>query len=302
MYLKKYIGSAFGSKQIHTKTLLKNEGIEDNLAEKIVEKTGAENIFRCSDEENSLSLSFKAYNNLTNIESAEFKNLIYVTENSILNFPGNAFLFSSEKNINENTKLYDINAGCSGFVDALNIGRSLDGNTLIICSETYSKGIKSFNRSISPIFSDGSTAFFLDKKKLHVEDIISGFKRDSFKDLCKSGDNDILMNGPSVFSFASSKVLVNLESFINKHSNKNIKKIYLHQGSGLVCDFFKKKLEKYNIDIPSNIKERGNSVSSTIPILIQDDNYNFKKNDYFIVCGFGVGLNFSIGLVHILDD
>ena len=242
MYLKKYIGSAFGSKQIHTKTLLKNEGIEDNLAEKIVEKTGAENIFRCSDEENSLSLSFKAYNNLTNIESAEFKNLIYVTENSILNFPGNAFLFSSEKNINENTKLYDINAGCSGFVDALNIGRSLDGNTLIICSETYSKGIKSFNRSISPIFSDGSTAFFLDKKKLHVEDIISGFKRDSFKDLCKSGDNDILMNGPSVFSFASSKVLVNLESFINKHSNKNIKKIYLHQGSGLVCDFLKNKL------------------------------------------------------------
>ena len=76
----------------------------------------------------------------------------------------------------------------------------------------------------------------------------------------------------------------------------------MHQGSGLVCDFFKKKLEKYNIDIPSNIKERGNSVSSTIPILIQDDNYNFKKNDYFIVCGFGVGLNFSIGLVHILDD
>jgi len=302
LHLNKYIGTAHGSCIINVSSLLSEQNIDNILIKKIIDKTGANHIFKCSDNENSLSLSLKAYENLQTLQELNFDNLIYVTETAILHFPGNAFLFASENNIKEKTKLYDINAGCSGFVDAINIGWSLTGNSLIVCSETYSKGIKKFNRSISPIFSDAAAVFFLDKKKFKVHDVLSGYKKNSFNDLCQNKDQDIYMNGLNVFSFTNSKVLINLEKFIKKNSDKNIKKIYIHQGSGIVCDFFKKKLNKYNIDIPSNIKKRGNAVSATIPILIKDDNYNFGKDDYFIICGFGVGLNYSMALVQILDE
>ena len=43
---------------------------------------------------------------------------------------------------------------------------------------------------------------------------------------------------------------------------------------------FLEKLANFKVDKPSNIKYRGNSVSSTIPILIIDDNYDFKSNEF----------------------
>ena len=47
-------------------------------------------------------------------------------------------------NLKENLNLIDLNSGCTGFVDAINIASNLNGATLIICSETYSKYFKNY--------------------------------------------------------------------------------------------------------------------------------------------------------------
>ena len=52
-------------------------------------------------------------------------NLIFVTETNNFNFTGNSFLFASLINLKSNIKLYDLNSGCTGFVDALDLANSL---------------------------------------------------------------------------------------------------------------------------------------------------------------------------------
>jgi len=302
LFLSNYIGKAHGSKILSVREMLEQQKIDPKLIDAIINKTGAEKLYKCDDNEDTLTLSIKAYDNLKEkVNPINFSNLIYVTENPKIQFPGNAFLFASNLKFNEDLNLIDINSGCSGFVDAIKIAKNLEGNTLIVCSETYSKNIKSFNRSTSPIFSDGAFVFLFNKKKISVHDTLSGFKQNSFNDLYSKHNENVYMHGSKVFSFTSSKVLPSLINFLEKHKQKNIKKIFLHQGSKVVCDFFLEKLANFKVDKPSNIKYRGNSVSSTIPILIIDDNYDFKSNEFFVICGFGVGLNFSIALIGVKD-
>ena len=70
---------------------------------------------------------------------------------------------------------------------------------------------------------------------------------------------------------------------------------YFHQGSLFVVETIKTKLGKYIKTIPTNIIERGNSVSATLPILINDDTNNnpIKSGEKILISGFGVGLALS---------
>lgn len=301
MNFKKYIDFCFGSKKISVFRKL-NEIYGKKLSNKILKKTGANNVYHTQKKENSLSLSIKAFKKLykKNKNIQKIKNLIFVTETPVLQFPGNSFSFASELNLPENIKTLDINSGCTGFVDALNLANSFNGNTLIICSETYSKSIKNFDRVISPIFSDAASVFLLDKNKIKVIDSINGFKKNSHFDLFNFQNSNIKMNGLQVFNFVTAIVAPALKNFINKNIKKKITRIYLHQASSIVLEFFKLKFPKYKLCMPSNLPRRGNSVSATLPILIHDDNYNFNKGDYIVLCGFGVGLSYTISLVKIL--
>jgi 3-oxoacyl-[acyl-carrier-protein] synthase III len=80
--------------------------------------------------------------------------------------------------------------------------------------------------------------------------------------------------------------------------NYNINSLYLHQASKVVIDFFNSKEDLKKFRIPSNISIVGNTVSSSIPMLLLHDmeNLNKSKSKYFFLCGFGVGLRCS-GLV-----
>ena len=89
-----------------------------------------------------------------------------MTENNTRDYPGNSFLFASKCNLSEELNLYDINSGCTGFIDAIKLADKIDGNTIIVCSETYSKNISGFQRNISTLFSDAAAIFFYDKKKV----------------------------------------------------------------------------------------------------------------------------------------
>ena len=219
-----------------------------------------------------------------------FKNLIFVTENNLRKFPGNSFLFASNFKFSEEINLYDINSGCTGFVDAIKLADKMNGNTLIICSETYSKNIRKFNRDISTLFSDAAIAFYYEKKKFKVIDELSGFKRNSYNEL-STVKNNLKMDGKKVFNFVRNKVMPTLKEYLNRKKSNAVKNIYLHQASKVVLRYFEEFMDKKYL-LPNNLVKRGNSVSSTIPILIYDNIKLF--NNKIILCGFGVGLSYSI--------
>lgn len=291
----KNIGIALGSKIINVKKICQAKFGKKKTTE-IIKKTGPIKTFHCGTDEDTLVLSLRAWNNFKkknkNIKINTVSNLIYITETNRLSFPGNGYLFSSMIDLKEETNIYDLNSGCTGFVDAIKIASKLSGNTLIVCSETYSKKMPNFERSISTLFSDGASIFFFEKEKILVLKEISIFKKNSFLDLTCS-KNKIEMNGKKVYDFVVSHVLPKIETFLK--NNKLVKKIFFHQASQIVGDHIKNKFEKNTIQIPNNLIRRGNTVSATIPILIHDHakKSDLDVNDTIMLVGFGVGLAMS---------
>ena len=271
-------------------------------AKEIINKTGPTILYKAHRNEDTLTLSIKAFNllKLNKLDKANIRNIIFVTETPVKLFPGNGYIFASKTFFQNKINIIDINAGCTGFVDALKIANGLDGKTLIICSETYSKHIKKFDRSVSTLFSDAASVFLFDKKKFNIIKYTSGFEKNTFDDLFCNQDSVLKMKGANVFNFCTSTVLPNLKKFI-RENNVNVTKIYIHQGSLLVIDFLRSQFLDNKILIPSNIVKIGNTVSSSIPILMYDDlkNNNLKKGSYFILCSFGVGLAFNIMLIKL---
>ncbi len=105
------------------------------------------------------------------------------------------------------------------------------------------------------------------------------------------------MDGKKVMNFCSTIVPEFINSFLKKNNFKlnDIDSIYLHQGSKHVVETIYKKLgvaEHQKIKI---IKDIGNTVSSSIPILIKKNYINKRKK--ILLCGFGVGLSISVGII-----
>ena len=199
-------------------------------------------------------------------------------------------MFASNLKLNEEINLYDLNSGCTGFVDAIKLADKLKGNTMIICSETYSKNIRKFNRDISTLFADAAVAFYYENKKFKVIDELSGFKRNSYNEL-STIKNNLKMDGKKVFNFVRNNVMPSLNKYLKRKKSNSVKNIYLHQASKVVLRYFEEFMDEKYI-LPNNLVKRGNTVSSTIPVLIYDNLKLFNNN--IILCGFGVGLSYSI--------
>lgn len=290
----------FGSKKVDVKKALLRTLNKKKIVQ-IIDKTGPSFLRHTNENENTLTLAVDAFKKikLSNEAKNKIKNVIFVTETPLFTFPGNAVIFSSILNLKQDLNLFDLNAGCTGFVDAIKISSKLKGTTLIVCSETYSKYFKNFSRSISTIFSD-CASIFLHEKNFQLIDYISGYEKDSHN--CLVGKkNEINMDGGKVYNFVTSKVIPSLEKFIKKKNDKKINKIYIHQASKLVIDTFKEKFSDYIYTFPSNLIKFGNTNASTIPLLLEEDlrKKKIKKGDTVILCGFGVGLSFSIALIKI---
>ena len=298
---KNNFGISLGKKKIDVKELyIKKYSLK--LFKKTIIKTGPKNIFYTQNNFTSLDLAHAAYKNFTrrNIKfnKDDVYNLIFVTESNNYKFPGNSFLFASKINLRSDINLYDLNSGCTGFVDALDLANQLKGNSLIVCAETYSKHIKEFNRSTSSLFSDGASVFYFNKKNVQVQKTFKSFKKNSFNDLCTK-ESELYMDGKKVFDFVNFEVINLLTSIIKK--NKKIRVIFNHQASLTVENLIKNKLKQFNLIIPSNIKKIGNTVSSSIPHLINDylRNNKIKKNSEILLCGFGVGLSVKASILKI---
>lgn len=298
------IDQAFGSRDYNISDIL-NKEYGPIIAKKVLEKTGPKNLLITSEDENALSLSVDACNKLfikleshNDVSIKNIKSLLSVTESPQLLFPGNGTQIASSVGLSEDTSIFDINAGCTGFVDAIRLSFGMNQPSLIICSETYSKHWKNFNRAVSSLFSDAAAAIYFDPNDWNMIDSIGKYQPDSSLLISSPhgapNSGEVVMQGKDVANFVNSTVIPSAKELLDKLPI--IDRGYFHQGSSFVVDAIKSKLGKYFKSIPSNIAIRGNSVSATLPILIYDDinNSPIKSGEKILIAGFGVGLALSI--------
>lgn len=275
--------------------------------QRIVKATGINKRYISAEKENVISLSINSARKILNKKiKKKISFLLFVSQTSPYKFPSVSCILQHKLGLPNNIYAVDINMGCSGFIYALKLASSLENLNnkgsygLIICSDTYTKYIKKDNKSCKPIFSDASTATLLKiSKKNQFQSFGFGVDGGGFKSLIlKENSNNMFMDGAKIAIFTIKQIPKFINNFLSKNKLKSNKVKYfaLHQASKYVCDKIKDKLKLNNKYFLNNYHKYGNTVSSTIPLLLKNcmDKKKIKKNDIIIACGFGVGLSWGI--------
>jgi 3-oxoacyl-[acyl-carrier-protein] synthase-3 len=197
----------------------------------------------------------------------------------------------------EKISVLDLNSGCTGFVDALRIACHFPEKTLIVCAENYSKNMFSFNRTVSPIFSDAAAVIHFDPAEWAVREFDSRVDASGWDAISCQHNGELQMDGRRVFEFVNSVATPLIRDVISRH---DVDHIFLHQGSVLVLEHIIKKLRDTHSNIPINVGDCGNLVSATIPKLMQDTlgtHINVTPGTKLLLASFGVGLATSLLLL-----
>lgn len=246
--------------------------------------------------------------------------IIFCTQSPDYVMPSNAFLLQKDLNFSTEVICFDFNLACSGFAYGIIMATSfisagLAKNVLLVTADTYSKLIDENDRSTMMLFGDGASATWISgdierdypvliKKFTHVLFETNG-KIGWDKFIVRGGGarnplsnqnislSKIHMDGLQVVNFAKNQVASQVNNLMRRSGvdDGDISQYFFHQGSGLALDILIKSLGIPKSKVFSNIENTGNTVSSSLPILICD---YFKKNklhsgDKLIICGFGVG-------------
>ncbi len=291
------VGIALGEQKIKIKDLL-NQNYK-----KVIETTGISQVYHSTDKEDIISLATKAskkvLKNQTNIDA-----IILITQTPKYNIPPNSFIIQKNLKIKNKCLIFDINQGCSGYIYGLKVAESLLNSKeinriLLITADNYSRYCKKLN--VKLLFSDSATATILtkSKNKLKFKFFSDGEnyihlsqKFDNYTESINS--NSLHMDGNKLFNFSLNTVtnLINELMKENRFTNKNLDYVLLHQASNIINNNIMNKLKIENNKFLTNYKKFGNTVSSTIPLLISN-NFEKLKNKKILMCGFGVGLSVS---------
>lgn len=194
---------------------------------------------------------------------------------------------------------FDISLGCSGWVYGLSVLKSfLEANAmecgLLVTADPYSKVLDSGDKNTALLFGDAATATLLGREDLawRVGKFVFGTDGKKWADLRVDENRTLRMNGTGVFTFSATKVPLCVKEVVaaNGLALEDVDRFLLHQGSRYIVDTIGARLgapEK----TPFSDNGIGNSVSSTIPLLLGGGDFDSDRK--VVACGFGVGLSWG---------
>lgn len=269
----------------------------------VISKTGIETVYEAS--KNSLELASESLSLMLDLFPHLRQDtccLLVVTQSPIDVLPNMASVLQNDCQLPTNILAFDINQGCSGFVQALLLTAHLINNyhnILITCVDTYRSKLDPGDRSTACLFSDAATTTWVSQRPttqiLASTSYTDGAGRDKlFQTYTDMKMSKLQMSGADVLLFTQRVVPTQLEEVV-KSARKSLNEVdvcYLHQASQIVIDAIRKRvpdIKRY----PSNISEYGNTVSSSVPLLLQPKINEFQS-EIAILAGFGVGLSSSV--------
>jgi len=268
----------------------------------ITDKIGIKSVSVKNLDQDTSDLCVEAFRNLekkVSIEKSKIECLFVVTQNPDYNIPHTSAIVHGKLDMPENCACFDISLGCSGYVYGLSVIKSFMIQNemkqgLLFTADPYSKVINKEDKNTSILFGDGASVSFIgNNPKLEIGSFTFGTIGKEFENLiCK--DNILAMNGRAIFNFAAKKIPKDIPELLQRNnlSKDDIDLFIFHQGSKYIVDTITKRLKLDKSKVPFKVEEYGNTISSSIPILLESeiDNPKLKK---IVVSGFGVGLSWS---------
>ncbi|MBF7046025.1 ketoacyl-ACP synthase III [Campylobacter volucris] len=267
----------------------------------IKNKIGFQELSKINTNENTSELCLKALKNIgmeLNLKSIEC--LILVSQNPDVKIPHTSAILHKKLNLSSNCACFDIGLGCSGYVYGLSIILSFMStnklkNGLLFTCDPYSKIIDQKDKNTCLLFGDAASVTYINDSYIYKPLAFKfGTNGGGYTDiLCEN--NTLNMNGRAVFEFSATVIPKHILDFLHEQ-NFNIADIeyfIFHQGSKYIIDTLKKRLNIEDSKAPFLANFYGNTISSSIPILLEKE--LFRKNSYnnILLSGFGAGLSWG---------
>ena len=278
--------------------------LEDNW---IYQRTGIKTRY-WSENEKIKDLAIKAVEDLidkNNVDLGKIGLIVVASTNYEDTMPGVSFEIQKRFNI-ENCMCMDILAGCSGYINSIDIARKyieLDEveNALVVGVEKLSKYINKDDINTTILLGDGAGATLLGKAngKKYAQNIESIGQDGEI--LTSKENSKIYMDGKKIYKFGTARVAKNINKLLEREKLdiSEIKYIVPHQSNLRILTSMAEKVGASIEQMYINISDIGNTFNASIPIALNEivRNNLLKENDKIILVGYGGGLNLGSILI-----
>lgn len=282
--------------------------------------------------ETGVALAAAAVQDLVARSSLKLKDiglLVYVTQTPDRRIPHNAAPLAHHLGLRKNLASFDLSLGCSGFVYGLSVteamlqAHEIDHAILVTC-DPYSRIMDRSDKSTNAVFGDAATATWVSRQGTRTRLTALDFGTDGggadairidagaakaplvsldVPEGVRQYDRDALrlhMDGRAVFNFVNSTIPVSIRASLEKAGleMEQIDWFALHQGSAYMLHALARRSGIPPEKLLMNIAHYGNTVSSTIPLLLEQlCREEDLTGNQVLVSGFGVGLSWATGIL-----
>ncbi|MEX1002586.1 MAG: beta-ketoacyl-ACP synthase III [Crocinitomicaceae bacterium] len=216
---------------------------------------------------------------------------------------------------------FDVSAACSGFLYALDVGKTYIENgthkkIIVIGADVMSSIINYKDRATCIIFGDGGGGVLLEPNEegLGIQDTvlkvdgsgrefliqkIGGSAEPITKENVETEGQYVYQEGQTVFKHAVKNMAdISVEIMErNQLTAEDIDWLAPHQANLRIIDATASRMGLDHDKIMINIQKYGNTTSGTIPLLLWEYENKLKKGDNIVLAAFGGG--FTWGAIYI---
>jgi 3-oxoacyl-[acyl-carrier-protein] synthase III len=256
----------------------------------------------------------------THTAPEEVEILICATVTPDHQFPATANIISDKAGIH-NAFSFDINAGCSGFLYALETAtRFIESGkykkVVVVGAEKMSSIVDYTDRSTCPIFGDAAGAVMIESStgdfgvidsillsdgsgRVHLHQKAGGSVKPASHETIDAREHFIYQEGQPVFKWAVSK-MADVSTEIMKRNNISADQLTWlvpHQANLRIIDATAKRMGIKKEQVMINIEKFGNTTAATLPLCLWEWEKKLKQGDNIILSAFGAG--FTWGAIYL---
>lgn len=307
----------------------------DWSSQQIREKVGIECRRIAAPDETAADLAVKAAQRLFASGKAtpsEIDFLLFCSQCSDYLLPASACMIQNRLGLPTTVGAYDLSLGCSGFIYGLAtacgmIESGIARSVLLLTADTYSRYLDPQDRSVRALFGDGAAAtvirgvagqgeqsflgpFIFGTDGAGSEHLIvrgGGMRTRAGQDeasehtagAAPQPDCYLRMNGPAIFTFALQAVPAAVQRLIHRAaiSASDVDLFVFHQANGFMLEALRTKLQIEPERFVVDLGDKGNTVSSSIPIALA--RARTRPGAVVMLVGFGVGLSWAATLARL---
>jgi len=327
----KAIVTTVGDKKIKIEEEAENFGYDEKMVKRLKKRMGFNSRYVVSDKVCTSDLCCQSAEKIfEKFEKDKVEALIFVTQTPDFKAPSTAIIMQDRLGLNRDIVAYDINLGCSGFINGLLNAYSLINsglNSVLLCVGDVASSFSYYkDKNLTPLMGDAGSAILIEKGSGEGDFLLfsdgSGYnhliipeggcrnpfnenslKAKEFEDGTRRGI-DMYMNGGEIFNFTLKVVPNMFEELLefSKISKEELDYFVLHQANRYILQNIAKKLELSEDRLPMDTMTiYGNQNSASVPGTIN----GFLSNEFstkrlkVLFAGFGIGLSWGACIVDI---